>query len=246
MVTIIAIIVVLLLMTVVIFFILKNTVANINEQGRVYFTLKLQQYENEYNKLNTHDERNKGLEEKQTKQVKDISSHRNSGSLVYVDEKLDYQVSDLLAMVKKIEKGFIIDTEDVIKQFIKEKTQKDNVKKYEKLKEVKDYIMGIGVYNILTTNDEDYIDNVEREIERIDHKIYHRYIMSSEEFEIEDFLNYLENEMGTCDPTIYVIIGEEDVNYDHLDERIKTIYNEKVYKGVKIIYKNKLYDYSLS
>lgn len=246
MITIIAIIVVLLLMTVVIFFILKNTVANINEQGRVYFTLKLQQYENEYNKLNTHDERNKGLEEKQTKQVKDISSYRNSGSLVYVDEKLDYQVSDLLAIVKKIEKGFVIDTEDVVKQFIKEKTQKDNVKKYEKLKEVKDYIMGLGVYNILTTNDEDFISNVEREIERIDHKIYHRYIMSSEEFEIEDFLNYLENEMGTCDPTIYVIIGEEDKSYDHIDKRVKTIYNEKVYKGVKIIYKNKLYDYSLS
>lgn len=246
MITIIAIIVVLLLMTVVIFFILKNTVANINEQGRIYFTLKLQQYENEYNKVNAHEERNKGLEEKQTKQVKTISIAQNSGSLVYVDEKLDYQVSDLLAIVKKIEKGFIIDTETVVKQFIKEKAQRDNIKKYEKLKEVKDYIMGLGVYNILTTNDEDYINNVEREIERIDHKIYHRYIMSSEEFEIEDFLNYLENEIGTCDPTIYVIIGEDDVNYDHIDKRVKTIYNEKVYKGVKIIYKNKLYDYSLS
>jgi hypothetical protein len=52
--------------------------------------------------------------------------------------------------------------------------------------------------------------------------------------------------MGTCDPTIYVIVGGEDENYDKLDDRIKTIFDDRVYKGIKIIYKNKLYDYSLS
>ena len=123
MVTILAIIIVLLLMTVVIFFILKNTVSNINEQGRVYFTLKLQQYEKEYEKVNKDKERNKGLEENVQK-VKDITSIKPSGSLVYVDEKLDYQVSDLLAIVKKIEKGFVVDKEEIIKAFIKEKTDK--------------------------------------------------------------------------------------------------------------------------
>ena len=244
--TIIAIIIVLVLMTVVIFFILKNTVANINEQGRVYFTLKLQQYEKEYEKLNNNnEERNKGLEEnKQT--VRNISSIPRSGSLVYVDEKLDYQVSDLLSLVKKIEKGFIVDNEEVIKKFIEEKTEKESARKYKKLKEVKDYIMSLGIYHILTSNDEGYLEYVEREIERIDHKIYQRYIMSCDEFEIEDFLNYLENEMGTCDPTIYVVVGDQEENYDHIDERIQTIFDDKVYKGIKIIYKNRLYDYSLS
>ena len=167
-------------------------------------------------------------------------------ALVYVDEKLDYQVSDLLKLVKKIEKGFIVDNEAVIAAFIKEKVETDNFKKYDKLKKVKDYIMSLGVYQILTTNEEHFIEDVEREIEKIDHKIYHRYIMTADEFEIEDFLNYVENEMGTCDPTIYVIVGSEDENYDQLDSRIKTIFDDRVYKGIKIIYKNKLYDYSLS
>ena len=245
MVTIFAIIIVLLLMTVVIFFILKNTVSNINEQGRVYFTLKLQQYEKEYEKINKDKERNKGLEENVQK-VKDITSIKPTGSLVYVDEKLDYQVSDLLAIVKKIEKGFVVDKEEIIKAFIKEKTDRDSIKKYDKLKEVKDYIMELGVYNILTNNEEGFIEKVQREIERIDHKSYQRYLMSCDEFEIEDFLNFLENEMGICDPTIYIVIGDEDEDYNHIDDRIETIYDEKVYKGVKIIYKNKLYDYSLS
>ena len=205
MITIIAIILVLTLMTVVIFYILKNTVSNINEQGRVYFTLKLQQYEKEFEGKHLNDnERNKGLEEQNVKKVNDISQIGRSGSLVYVDEKLDYQVSDLLKLVKKIEKGFIVD------------------------------------------NEENFIQDIEREIEKIDHKIYHRYIMTSDEFEIEDFLNYVENEMGTCDPTIYIFVGDEEENYDKLDDRIKTIFDDRVYKGIKIIYKNKLYDYSLS
>ena len=245
--TIIAIILVLLLMTVVIFFILKNTVSNINEQGRVYFTLKLQQYEKEFEgKHVNNDERNKGLEERNRNNIKSISQIKRSGSLVYVDEKLDYQVSDLLKLVKKVEKGFIVDNEEIIKAFIQEKVETDSYKKYDKLKKVKEYILDLGVYQILTTNEEHFIENVEREIEKIDHKIYHRYIMMNDEFEIEDFLNYVENEMGTCDPTIYVIVGGEEENYDRLDDRIKTIFDDRVYKGIKIIYKNKLYDYSLS
>ena len=44
--------------------------------------------------------------------------------------------------------------------------------------------------------------------------------------------------MGICDPTIYIVIGDEDEDYNHIDDRIETIYDEKVYKGVKIIYKN--------
>lgn len=247
MITIIAIILVLTLMTVVIFYILKNTVSNINEQGRVYFTLKLQQYEKEFEGKHLNDnERNKGLEEQNVKKVNDISQIGRSGSLVYVDEKLDYQVSDLLKLVKKIEKGFIVDNEEIIKAFVAEKTETDTIKKYEKLKKVKEYILGIGVYQILTTNKENFIQDIEREIEKIDHKIYHRYIMTSDEFEIEDFLNYVENEMGTCDPTIYIFVGDEEENYDKLDDRIKTIFDDRVYKGIKIIYKNKLYDYSLS
>lgn len=245
--TIIAIIIVLLLMTVVIFFILKNTVSNINEQGRVYFTLKLQQYEKEYEKINANnnEERNKGLKEN-TQTVKNISSIPKANSLVYVDEKLDYQVSDLLSLVKKIEKGFKVDNEEIIKKFIEEKTEKEITKKYQKLKEIKDYIMNIGVYQILTSNDENFIDNIAKEIEKIDHTIYQRYIMNNYEFEIEEFLNYLENEIGTCDPTIYIVVGSEEENYDYLDKRIQTIFDDKVYKGVKIIYKNRLYDYSLS
>jgi hypothetical protein len=47
-------------------------------------------------------------------------------------------------------------------------------------------------------------------------------------------------------PNIYILVGTEEENYDKIDDRIRTIYDSSIYKGFKIIYKNKLYDYSLS
>ena len=170
-----------------------------------------------------------------------IPCHRHP-HVYQILKDLGFQPSDF----QTIEQGFIVDNEEVVKSFIKDKTDKDNLKRYKKLKQVKDYILEIGVYQILTSNDEGFMETVEREIEKIDHKIYQKYIMTNDYFEIEDFLNYLENEIGTCDPTVYVIVGGEDENYDHIDERIETVYDEKVCKGLKIIYRNKLYDYSLS
>ena len=52
--------------------------------------------------------------------------------------------------------------------------------------------------------------------------------------------------MGKCDPTIYVYVGNNHYNYDYINKRIKTLYSDEIYKGIKIIYLNKLYDYSLS
>ena len=80
----------------------------------------------------------------------------------------------------------------------------------------------------------------------IDEDIYNEFFLGKDEFNIEDFINYLDFEIGKYDPNVYVYVGDKSVNYDKLDKRIKTIYNSKIYKGIKIVYKNILYDFSLS
>ena len=72
------------------------------------------------------------------------------------------------------------------------------------------------------------------------------YNLAKQNFEVEDFLNYIEYETSKCDPTVYIMVGEEKINFDYIDKRIKTVYSPKIYKGIQIIYKNKMYDYSLS
>ena len=85
-------------MTVVIFFILKSTVKNINEQGRSYFVLKLQQYDEEQNK-----EKNKNSK-KEEENNKDSANDANkkTGTLVYLDNNNNYEVENLLEIVKRV------------------------------------------------------------------------------------------------------------------------------------------------
>jgi hypothetical protein len=80
----------------------------------------------------------------------------------------------------------------------------------------------------------------------INEDIFNEYYSVSESFQVEEFCNYLDYEMGKCDPTIYVYVGEKDVDYNKLDKNIKTIYSKDIYKGLKILYLNQLYDFSLS
>ena len=35
-------------------------------------------------------------------------------------------------------------------------------------------------------------------------------------------------------------------NYDYLSKYVKTVYSKDIYKGIRIVYRNKIYDYSLN
>ena len=44
---------------------------------------------------------------------------------------------------------------------------------------------------------------------------------------------------------IYVLVGNKNVSFNDVSDRVKTMYKEEVYRGIKIIYKGNIYDYSL-
>jgi len=240
--TIIAIIVILIVMTVVIFFILRSTVKNINEQGRSYFVLKLQQYDEEQNK----DKENNSKEEIENNKETSNDSGKKTGTLVYLDSNNNYEVENLLELVKRVDSKFSFNSEDIVKKFASMIANTKGYNEYNQLSKIKDYINKIGVYNILTSDEEGLIDTIQENIKNIDESIYNKYMNNRYEFDVEDFIDYIDSEMGVCDPMIYVYVGKKSENYDHIDKRIKTIYDKNVYKGIKIIYKNKMYDYSLN
>ena len=63
---------------------------------------------------------------------------------------------------------------------------------------------------------------------------------------IENFIDYLDQLVDLNNPEITILVGSKSENYDHLSENIKTVFNDKIYRGIKIIYRNKVYDFSLS
>ena len=57
---------------------------------------------------------------------------------------------------------------------------------------------------------------------------------------------YLDQLVDLNSPKIIILVGSKNENYDHLSDYIETKYNDKIYRGIKIVYKNRVYDFSLS
>ena len=65
------------------------------------------------------------------------------------------------------------------------------------------------------------------------------------EFNIIDFSDYVKRAAKKEDPNFYVKTGWKQDNFDDEDKKIVTIHDEEITEGIKIVHKDKLYDYSL-
>ena len=79
-----------------------------------------------------------------------------------------------------------------------------------------------------------------------EYKIYKLYKEVNSKGDIDGFIDYLNELLDLNNPFITVYVGDKDQNYDYLSKYIKTVYSSDIYKGIKIMYQNKIYDYSLN
>ena len=237
----------LLIMVVFIYFLLKREVSDINNKSKVYFTRKAQEYTDSIIRQKETTESNDTVvnEEKEDK----VEENENSKpSVIYVEKKANYEINDLLKLMKQVEDSFSLNDEATIKTFIKNYAvdDEDQIMRYNDLKSMQEYVNKVGVYNIVISDDEDFLEAIVNDLRLINEDVFMEFYSGLDVFQVEDFCNFLDYEMGKCDPTIYIYVGNDKTNYNAIDKRIKTIYSEDIYKGMKIVYLNKMYDYSLS
>ena len=233
-------------MTFIIYFLLKKEIKDINDNSKLYFTRKAEEY-TEHIKREDNVKIITSVKEENEKKENNESENLKT-SVVYLDKQANYEINDLLKMMKQIDYKFNVDNEKIIKMFIRDvvKIDEEQIDKYNSLKEMKEYIDKKGVLQILTSNEEDLEESIVQDLTLINEDVFNEYYSIGGDFQVDDFCNYLDYEIGKCDPTIYVYVGDETKNYDKLNEHIKTIYSKDIYKGIKIIYLNQLYDFSLS
>ena len=79
-----------------------------------------------------------------------------------------------------------------------------------------------------------------------EYKVYEAFKLVVSDHSIDNFIDYLDQLVNLNNPKITILVGNKSENYDHLSENIETVFNDKIYRGIKIIYRNKVYDFSLS
>lgn len=237
------------LLVFIMFIILKKTVNAINSQTKTYFVDKLQAYDSlideKEKRLNEIDEllKNKelGLTDEETVLKKD--GYDFDYNIIDLFNNAEYQNKEILRITKLIEEKFDFNHEKLIKDFL---ACVKNVDKYEFCLRLKEKFTSEIVYEIKTLLDTDIDEYME---EFLDDKEYNIYLLFKDlngTFLIEDFVDYLDRLLDLNNPMITIYVSNKKENYDYLSKYIKTVVADDIYSGIKIVYKDKIYDFSLS
>ena len=147
-----------------------------------------------------------------------------------------------LVRYKKIEEKFIINYEDLLKDFLS--NIKDN-NKYDFTLKLRNKFTPDEIYKIETLLPEERDKYLKELLTDEEYKVYEIFVISNK-FNMVDFIDYLNRLIELNNPTVTVLVPNKNINYDYIDSKIKTKVSDNIYRGIKIIYKNKVYDFSLN
>lgn len=246
-------------------FVMKNIMKRINQNAKKYFIDKLQEYDylidekkqtieelqkkinvlqEEINMKEEIDEykRNKEKIEKMMIQKEDKPNH---DEIIYDIPTPKYREEAFFKNYKELKNQFYVDSTETLKKFIEEHKDDKKNKEYDKFKKIKDHFNKETVYECLTLNPEEQYEIVDKILNKDEKKLVKLEKHVKKEFSILEFLDEIEIRIKETDPTIYVYVPNKEINYDKLNERIKTILYKNMSEGIIIEYHNKMYDYSI-
>ncbi len=240
--------IVIILLVIVMSLILKNTVKTIDDKSKSYFVDKLKEYDH---LIEEKEKRLEEVEERLQKQQEELKENSRSetkpsydfdSSIIDLLTETNYLDKNVFAINKKIEEKFIINYEDLIKDFIS--NIKDN-NRYDFCLNLRNKFTPDEIYKIEILQPEERDQYLQEKLNNEEYKVYEIFL-STNKFNMEDFIDYLNRLIELNDPTVIILVSNKNINFDYIDQKIKTVVSEKIYRGIKILYKNKIYDFSLN
>lgn len=231
------------------FLILKKTVKIVNSQTKSYFVNKLQNYDNlieaKENKLNEIEELIKSRETglKEEKEENNGKEYNFDTDVIDLLNQTKYQDKNVFELNKKIDEKFIINYEELIKDFL---SFTDDNKDYAFCSKLRDKFDSDTIYKFKTVIPSKLDEAYREYLNDREYSVYEAFKLVTVQNTIENFIDYLDRMKELNSPYIKILVGSRNENYNYLSEYIETIFSSKIYRGIKIIYKNKIYDFSLS
>lgn len=246
-------VIIVLIMFIFTFFMFKNLVKRINSSTKKYFLDKLQ----DFDYIIAEKEKEIEILSEQIKRLNEAKENGENGEIVEIpvyakpDEKIVYDIptpefreSGFFKNYKNLNKEFEVDSEKIIKDFIKTH-ENDEDKEYKELSAFKELFTQNAIYESLTLTPEEQLILVESVLNSENKEYVEPIIETIKNFNVLEMLDKINERMDKISPTIYVYVGRESKNYDYLSSKIKTKLFKNMSKGIIIEYKDKLYDYSI-
>ena len=231
------------------YLILKRTVRIVNEQTKSYFVNKLQGYDDliadRENKLNEIDEliKNREIGKEENKKELSKGGYAFDTNVIDLFNSTEYQDKNIFELNKKIDETFVVNYEELVRDFL---SFCDDSKDYEFCIKLRDKFDSEMIYKLKSLMENDMELELSNMLSEKEYKIYEAFKLIINDHSIENFVIYLDQLVDLNSPKVVILVGSKHENYDHLSEYIETKYNDKIYRGIKIVYKNRVYDFSLS
>ena len=224
------------------FLILKKTVKIVNSQTKSYFVNLIEAKENKLNEIEELiKNRETGLkEEKEENKGKEYNFDTDVIDLL---NQTKYQDKNVFELNKKIDEKFVINYEELIKDFL---SFTDDNKDYDFCSKLRDKFDSDTIYKFKTVIPSKLDEAYREYLNDREYSVYEAFKLVTVQNTIENFIDYLDRMKELNSPYIKILVGSRNENYNYLSEYIETIFSSKIYRGIKIIYKNKIYDFSLS
>ena len=232
------------------FVILKKTVRIVNSQTKSYFVNKLQGYDDlirdKESKLSEIDELIKDKE----KGIKEDNTHNDvktgyafDTNVIDLLNSTQYQDKNIFELNKKIDENFVVNYEELVKDFL---ALCDEDKDYDFCLNLRGKFSSDAIYDLKSMMSDKQEEELKKMLSNKEYKVYEAFKLVVSDHSIDNFIDYLDQLVNLNTPKITILVGNKSENYDHLSENIETVFNDKIYRGIKIIYRNKVYDFSLS
>lgn len=247
-------------MNAVIFYILRTAVQTTERQVREHFVRQLAVYDSE-----VEEKQKKSLEldaeltdmKKEASDMKEIidvlksspfyQPHKSEGEKLvplahYVDKKFfdSYRTAkDLMSILNK---------EAIIERVQSHVSYKGDLERYRILSSILETLSFDTVYELETVSAAEQLEVLDEGLSAEQHPLFLEYVEELEDprtFSALAFLDWLRCEQSREDPTLYVYTGEEKENLDHVGGQVRTCYDRNICEGLRIVYQNQVYDYSI-
>lgn len=103
------------------------------------------------------------------------------------------------------------------------------------------------IYELGTVSGKDQIKVLREVFNKKQNEFLDKYLegLEGKDFAAIDFFNNVKENAKLVDQNYYVKTGWEDEYYDDLGDNVVTVHDDNIVEGIKIVHKNKMYDYSI-
>ena len=241
----ISVCIVISLMILLMFLVLKRTVKMVNESSKKYFVNTIKEYDQIIDKKQEKLIQEKELTEVKPNQIKKEKEYINKDE-TYINLKIPSYIDEtFFENYRKINETFNIDKEKTIQDFINKYVKEDEYTENKKYEDLKRKLNFEETYKMIGMDETEKNKYIEQNFNEQEKDIIKEFKQKYKKFNISKLKTYLDEQIDRTSPIIYVKVGSKYENYDRINPNIRTIYDDKVYTGMIIIYKSKIYDYSL-